>query len=151
MREATPLGDGKFSFTILDPRVKEFVIEYTLPTVVDYVNKAGEPIIKKGWNLLSMPVRPVNPYYSNFYKNAINIPILFTQNQYQTPPDGILQPGIGYFVNTIQSLILNSLAHSSTTLIRMLLHSTVFVYTRRGTQLVQFLFHWVLTTLDLML
>ncbi|HPP38924.1 MAG TPA: T9SS type A sorting domain-containing protein [Candidatus Kapabacteria bacterium] len=98
MREATPLSDGKFSFTILDPRVREFVIEYTLPTVVDYINKAGEPIIKKGWNLLSMPVRPVNPYYANFYKNAINIPILFTQNQYQTPPDGILQPGIGYFV-----------------------------------------------------
>ncbi len=104
MREATPLGDGKFSYTILDPRATEFVIEYTLPTVIDYVNKAGEPIIKKGWNLLSMPVRPVNTYYENFYKNAINIPILFTQNQYQTPPDGLLKPGVGYFVKYDQTV-----------------------------------------------
>lgn len=98
MREATSLGNGKFSYTIMDARATQFMIEYTLPTVIDYVNKLGEPIIKEGWNLLSMPVRPINAYYQNFYKNAINIPMQFTQNQYQEPPDGVLKPGYGYFV-----------------------------------------------------
>ncbi len=98
MRKATDLGNGNFSFTIFDPKVTEFMIEYTLPTVVDYVNSIGEPIIQEGWNLLSMPVRPVNAFYLNFYRNAINIPMTFTQNQYQEPPDGVLKPGTGYFI-----------------------------------------------------
>ncbi len=96
MREATNLGNGNYSYTIFDARVTQFMIEYTLPTVVDYVNNLGEPIIKKGWNLLSMPVRPVNNYYKNFYVNAINKPFVFTQNQYQAEEH--LRPGIGYFI-----------------------------------------------------
>lgn len=98
MREATNLGGGNYSFTIFDPKVTQFMIEYTLPTVVDYVNNQGQPIIKAGWNLLSMPVRPVNAFYKNFYVNAINIPYFFSQNQYQEPTDGVLKPGIGYFI-----------------------------------------------------
>lgn len=98
MRNATHLGGTRYSYTISDPKVTSFLIEYTLPKVVDYVDNNGNPIIKKGWNLLSLPVRPINATWDNVYKSAINIPYYFSQNQYQNPTNGVLQPGLGYFV-----------------------------------------------------
>lgn len=98
MRQATPGSNTTMSFTINDAREKEFLIEYTLPTVVDFVDANNKPIIKKGWNLLSLPVRPINAEWNNVYPNAINIPYYFSQNQYQSPSNGILKPGIGYYV-----------------------------------------------------
>ncbi len=96
MREATALSQTRRSFVIQDPRVKSFVIEYTLPRVINYVDDFGNPIIKKGWNLLSLPVRPINTDYRNVYPNAINRPYYFSQNQYQD--EIILRVGIGYFI-----------------------------------------------------
>ena len=96
MRKANSIGTTRRSFTIQDARVKEFIIEYTLPKVIDYVDEYGQPIIKKGWNLLSLPVRPVNSDYQVFYPNAINRPYYFSQNQYQDEPT--LRIGVGYFI-----------------------------------------------------
>ena len=96
MRKATGIGGTRRSFTIQDARVKEFIIEYTLPRVIDYVDEYGNPIIKEGWNLLSLPVRPVNSNYKVVYPNAINIPYFFSQNQYQDEKD--LRVGIGYYI-----------------------------------------------------
>ncbi len=96
MRQATPLGGGRFSYVIGDPRWKSFIIEYTLPRVIRYVDAEGKPRIKNGWNFLSMPVRPTNTFWKVFYKNAINIPFQFSQNQYQQ--EELLRPGVGYFI-----------------------------------------------------
>ena len=96
MRKATSLGGTKFGFTIQDARVKEFVIEYTLPKVINYVDENGDPIIKKGWNLLSLPVRPTNSVWNVFYPNAINKPYYFSQNQYQDEVE--MRVGVGYFI-----------------------------------------------------
>lgn len=98
MREATQTGPTTRSYTILDARITEFVIEYTLPTVIDYVNNSGEPIIKSGWNFLSLPVRPINSKYDVVYPNRMNIPVFWSQNQWQQPDQGFLIPGIGYFM-----------------------------------------------------
>lgn len=96
MRRATPLGGSKFSYVISDPRWKSFIIEYTLPRVIEYVDQYGNPKIKPGWNFLSLPVRPTNYFWKTFYPNAINVPFQFSQNQYQQ--EEFLRPGIGYFI-----------------------------------------------------
>ncbi|MCS7176137.1 MAG: hypothetical protein NZ960_00700 [Candidatus Kapabacteria bacterium] len=90
MRQATPAGGSRMSYTITDARIRSFVIEYTYPLVVQY------PVIQKGWNLLSLPVRPANPYWRTVYPKAISIPFWFSQNQYQ--PTENLQVGYGYYV-----------------------------------------------------
>jgi hypothetical protein len=104
MRRATGLGPTRRSFTIQDARVKEFIIEYTLPRVIDYVDEYGQPIIKKGWNLLSLPVRPVNRHYKVVYPNGINIPYFFSQNQYQAAESGMLNVGVGYYIKYGQTV-----------------------------------------------
>lgn len=96
MRNATPIGDNRMAFTIQDPRITSFIIEYTLPRVVEFLDATGQPKIKKGWNLLSLPVLPTNREYKTVYPNAINVPYFFTQNQYQ--PETLLRPGVGYFI-----------------------------------------------------
>ncbi len=96
MRQATRLGGTLFSYTITDARVRSFLIEYTPRRVIDYVDEYGNPIIKKGWNLLSLPVRPVNRFWNVVYKNAINKPFFWSQNQYQF--DEVLRVGVGYFI-----------------------------------------------------
>lgn len=98
MRKSTPVdGEGFIqSFTFKDATIKDFIIEYALPKQIQFVDHQDNPIIKKGWNLLSLPVRPVNASWNTFYPKAINIPFFFSQNQYQ--PESILRPGVGYFV-----------------------------------------------------
>lgn len=93
-----PNEPGVRYFVIDNPNLDRFVIEYTLPTDQNYVDYDGEPIIKQGWNLLSLPLRPENPKWDAVYTEGINIPMLFSKNQYQDPVDGILKVGIGYFI-----------------------------------------------------
>ena len=100
MREANPLsrpGDWR-SFTIQDQEVNSFLIEYTLPETIEYIDENGDPIIKKGWNFLSLPVKPVNTTWNIMYPNTTTIPWFFNNSNYQQPVDGILQEGIGYFM-----------------------------------------------------
>jgi hypothetical protein len=98
MRQTTA-GEGNIRyFVISNPNLDRFVIEYNLPREQDFVGYDGEPLINKGWNLLSMPLRPENAVYDNVYTKAINIPMFFSQNQYQEPKNGILRVGQGYFV-----------------------------------------------------
>ncbi|MDW8225926.1 MAG: hypothetical protein RMK93_07920, partial [Bacteroidota bacterium] len=96
MRQATPAGGTRMSYTITDARIRSFVIEYTYPLVVQY------PVIQKGWNLLSLPVRPANPHWRMVYPRAINIPFWFSQNQYQ--PEELLRVGYGYYVKYSDSV-----------------------------------------------
>lgn len=96
MRNANPLGQFRRSFKIDDPRITEFLIEYTVPRVINYVDRDGEPIIKRGWNFLSMPVAPLNNLWNNVYPNAMNKPYYFFLSSYQQ--EELLRPGVGYFV-----------------------------------------------------
>ncbi|MBI5325421.1 MAG: T9SS type A sorting domain-containing protein [Ignavibacteriae bacterium] len=97
MREATYLGGTRYSYYIDDPAISSFRIEYTLPKIIEYLDPYGNPIIKKGWNLLSLPVRPRNAKWYVFYPNAMNIPYYFAHvGGYQFKED--LTPGVGYFV-----------------------------------------------------
>lgn len=96
MRTANALGQFKRSYTIQDQRVNEFLIEYTLPKTVQFVDEYGNAIIQEGWNFLSLPVNAVNTKYNVLYPNVINKPIFFTPNTYQQ--DEILRAGIGYFM-----------------------------------------------------
>lgn len=102
MRQATNQGGTRFSYTITDPRVRSFLIEYTPARVINYVDEYGNPIIKKGWNFLSLPVRPVNRMWTNVFRNAINKPFYWSQNQYQF--DEQLRVGVGYFVKYSDSI-----------------------------------------------
>jgi len=90
MRNATNIGGSRFSYTIQDADVNAFIIEYTLPQVVAF------PEIKKGWNLLSVPVNPSNASWHVVFRNSLNVPVLFTQNSYQQ--EEIVRPGVGYFL-----------------------------------------------------
>lgn len=90
MREATPDGDYGRSFTIRDARIKSFLIEYRLPQSASY------PVVKKGWNFLSLPLRPSNPNRIAVFPNSITEPYTFASGSYQQKQ--ILQPGVGYFV-----------------------------------------------------
>lgn len=92
MRNATFLGGTRYSYTIRDSRVSSFIIEYTLPTVVRFTN------LKKGWNFVSMPVRPANPDYRAVYTKALEAPRFAASNFYPVEPNGLLRFGVGYFV-----------------------------------------------------
>lgn len=90
MREATPDGDYGRSFTIRDARIKSFLIEYRLPQSASY------PVVKKGWNFLSLPLRPSDPNWKAVFPNSITEPYTFASGSYQQKQ--VLQPGVGYFV-----------------------------------------------------
>ncbi|MFP4544629.1 MAG: T9SS type A sorting domain-containing protein [Candidatus Kapaibacterium sp.] len=94
MRNATSLGGTRYSFSIQDPRVTSFLIEYTLPRVIEYVDEFGEPVINRGWNFLSLPVRPTNTEADIVYPNASTDPWIFGPIWYT---EDILKPGIGFF------------------------------------------------------
>jgi hypothetical protein len=96
MRKSTATGQFTRSYIIQDPKINSFLIEYTPAKVVEYVDEKGNPIIKKGWNLLSMPVLPTNTEYRNVYVNAQNEPYAFYLGGYQQRKE--LVAGAGYFV-----------------------------------------------------
>lgn len=96
MRNATRINDFVRAITITDINIKEFIIEYTLPQSLKFVDEFGNPIINRGWNLLSMPLAPTNTTWNVVYKNAINVPWAFVNSQYQ--PREVLKFGEGYFV-----------------------------------------------------
>lgn len=96
MRNATVLGQYLRSFIIQDPKIDKFSIEYTPSKVIEYVDERGEPIIQKGWNLLSLPVKSTNTTWNNVYPNAINRPYYFYLGGYQE--DQVLRAGVGYFI-----------------------------------------------------
>ncbi|MCX6153821.1 MAG: hypothetical protein NT007_06665 [Candidatus Kapabacteria bacterium] len=102
MRNATPIGPFKYSYAIQDPRWTSFLIEYTLPRVIHYVDGNGKPVIKNGWNLLAMPVLPVNNDYKTIYPNAMNTPIKYQQLYL---PQNTLNAGVGYFIKYPQDVV----------------------------------------------
>lgn len=97
MRTANALDQFRRSYTIQDQRVNDFLIEYTLPREVQFVDEFGNPIIKEGWNFLSLPVSAVNQRHNVLYPNKMAMqPIFFTPSTYQQ--EEILRVGIGYFM-----------------------------------------------------
>lgn len=96
MREATQINQFRRSITISDRNITSFRIEYTLPITMNFVDELGNPIIKRGWNLLSLPLQPTNTVWNVVYKNAINEPWAFVNSQYQSRTN--LKVGEGYFI-----------------------------------------------------
>jgi hypothetical protein len=100
MRTATVVGTGtrgtKRSYTIQDARITSFVIEYTPPKTLRFVDENDSAVIKAGWNLLSLPVRPSSDFYKDIYPNAFSKPFIFNGNTYNTVDN--LEVGTGYFV-----------------------------------------------------
>jgi len=50
------------------------------------------------WNLLSLPLDPVNKYYKYVYPNAMNIPLYFFNSGWQQANNGELKRGMAYFI-----------------------------------------------------
>ncbi len=95
-QQATNMRTATSGYYINDPEISEFIIEYTLPTVIEYVDNLGNPIIEKGWNLLSVPVSPINNQYKTVYPNAVTKPQHFAYNIWE--PSDVVTPGYGYFI-----------------------------------------------------
>ncbi|MFH1051319.1 MAG: T9SS type A sorting domain-containing protein [bacterium] len=102
MRQSTHVAGNMLSYAFQDPSIKSFKIEYTLPRIINYVDAYGNPKIKKGWNLLSLPVRPYNYKWNVVYPNALNRPFSFFGNGYQDQE--LVTPGIGYFIKYSDSV-----------------------------------------------
>jgi len=102
MRQSTHVGGNKLSYAIQDPSITSFKIEYTLPRIINYVDADGRPKIKKGWNLLSLPVRPYNFKWNVVYPNAVNRPFSFFGNGYEQ--FDLVVPGMGYFIKYSDSV-----------------------------------------------
>lgn len=100
MREGTVAGtDGTMSYTFTDASLNDFIIEYTLPKVFEYKDDAdGIASIQKGWNLLSLPVRPTNAAIKNVYPNSINNNVLTFFPSGWEQESGNLKPGVGFFI-----------------------------------------------------
>lgn len=95
--EGTPQPEPfTYSMKIDDPRIREFIIEYTPAKIVEYVDDEGNPIINVGWNLLSLPVAPLGN--ANPWVGALNRPYFFFLSSYQQEPGKTVRPGVGYFL-----------------------------------------------------
>ncbi len=96
--EGTPVpGEtNAYSMKIDDPRIREFIIEYTPAKIIEYVDDEGNPIINVGWNLLSLPVQPLGN--KNPWTGALNKPYYFFLNSYQQETGETVRPGVGYFL-----------------------------------------------------
>lgn len=90
MRNATHIGGTQYSFTIRDARISSFIIEYTPPRVERLTN------IQPGWNLISLPVRPADPFWKTVLPNALDKPRYFFQGAYYQEDNLVF--GRGYFV-----------------------------------------------------
>ncbi|MEO5929962.1 MAG: T9SS type A sorting domain-containing protein [Candidatus Kapaibacterium sp.] len=91
LRQATSLGNTRRYFTIQDPNITGFCIEYTVPAVQQF------PEINKGWNLVSLPVAPSDARSNVVFPNMISgKPIRFANNLYVA--DDTVRVGVGYFV-----------------------------------------------------
>lgn len=93
MRNATkvPGSESQYSYTIRDERITAFDIEYTP------ARARIQQINEKGWNLVSLPVRPSDNKWNKVYPNAQGTtPIKFAQDIYQIEEE--LRVGSGYFI-----------------------------------------------------
>jgi hypothetical protein len=91
LRDATITGPTTRSFTIVDPKVTGFCIEYTLPDVTQF------PEIRRGWNLVSLPVEPSDSRSGVVFPNMISgKPIYYAHDLYDT--QDTVRVGVGYFV-----------------------------------------------------
>lgn len=105
MREGTVIDANRRSYSFQDPIIDEFLIEYTLPNVIEFVDETGAPIIKRGWNLLSLPVNPTNKEKQNVYPGSISDLYSFEGRDYsQYDDEDNLEVGRGYFAKYGQDI-----------------------------------------------
>ncbi len=92
MRQATPVpGSGTLmSYTIRDQKITAFDIEYTPARARIQQN------FKKGWNLVSLPVRPSSSDYKVIWPNVPSSPIKYSISYYQPEANAVV--GYGYFL-----------------------------------------------------
>ncbi len=100
MREGSTVGtDGTMSYTFTDATLNDFIIEYTLPKIFEYDSTDnGFAAINKGWNLLSLPVRPTNAAIKSVYPNSVNNNVLTFFPSGWEQEAGNLKPGQGFFI-----------------------------------------------------
>lgn len=92
MRGSTQTGTTTRTFVIRDPNVTGFCIEYTLPAVVQFAE-----VREKGWNFVSIPVKPSNSSSGVVFPNASSSkPITFASDRWLDADT--VSPGVGYFV-----------------------------------------------------
>ncbi|MCL2039522.1 MAG: T9SS type A sorting domain-containing protein [Bacteroidetes bacterium] len=110
--EGTPIGGTRYTFTFTDKSVDYFWIEYTIgeESMYSLLDNFGDPIIMPyAWNLLSLPLDPVNKFYRYVYPNSMNIPLFYFNGGWQQAVDGNLKRGMGYFIkyNAITDTVFN--------------------------------------------
>ncbi len=104
MREASATGQAnELSYTFENATLSEFNIEYTLPKVIKFVNQYGQPIIEKGWNLLSLPVKPTDARPTVVYPDGLSQPYYFYTDGWQASNDPIV-PGKAFFMKFTEVL-----------------------------------------------
>jgi hypothetical protein len=99
MQNGTVIDANRRSYSFQDPEIDEFIIEYTLPNVLEFVDEEGFPIIKEGWNLLSLPVNPTNKNFEVVYPEAIGAAWSYEAKNYSDiRGTEDLRVGAGYFI-----------------------------------------------------
>lgn len=99
MINGTVIDANRRSYTFQDPNISSFLIEYTLPNVIEFVDEEGNPIIKSGWNMLSLPVNPTNKKKGIVYADAISPAYIFSAKTYAPlTNDDNLSIGQGFFL-----------------------------------------------------
>jgi hypothetical protein len=116
MYQGQPVDNSttKKSFTITDGTISEFYIEYTVPTSFAYTDPFGNNVIQKGWNLLSLPIRPTNLNYLQTYPNTTTHPYARSGSIFAQQDE--LKVGIGFFLKynayPLDSLFAGSYIHN---------------------------------------
>lgn len=118
MREGTAMdANGNMSYTFTDATLDDFIIEYTVPRLFTYEeDKPGYGSIKKGWNLLSLPVRVNNAKIKDVYPNSVNNSVItFFPSGWEQYTEA-LKPGMGYFIlynniidNTFRGIVMKNI------------------------------------------
>jgi hypothetical protein len=93
LRSATEVGNQR-CFTIRDPRITSFIIEYTPGTI------GTVPSFKaNGWNLVSLPVIPPFMHADSIFRGRAGGPFAYRADiGWTIPLSGLLEFGRGYMV-----------------------------------------------------
>lgn len=93
LREVTLLGGGMRCFTIQDPNINSFVIEYTRGSTGVLAT-----LLTNNWNFISLPVIPPTPKANVIFNNATGSPFTYASfGGWSTTTD--LEFGRGYMIH----------------------------------------------------
>ena len=92
----SPTSTDTMTFTLENPEIKDIWFEFSNARKARFTDEDGNNIIKKGWNLLSVPLRPTDLRYQATYKNAKTKPYFRTSTVFA--PNDNLKVGVGFFI-----------------------------------------------------